>query len=95
MEEFLRWVSVPALPLASLIVGFLTSLTLMSEREKRPGVGTIALGLVVVFLCAIQLVSDPVIDPIWLQYLLLIVVAGAVGAAIPPLFLRKRHEDAR
>lgn len=92
MTEFLRWLGAVGLPFASFGLGFSIALLIISPRKARGGViGTLIISAAATFICAIQLIADPVIDPIWLQYLVLIGVPFVIGALL--LLRRRRKTD--
>lgn len=65
MGEFLRWVGAIGLPFASIGLGFFVGLAVVRGRKERwSGLGAM---LVTVVLCGIQVIAEPVIQPIWLQ----------------------------
>lgn len=83
VSDFFHWVTVGALPLASAMIGFLVVHGL-DARGTDASTGTdgktlLICGLVVV-VCSLQLVERPVVDPLWLQYVLLIGAASIAGA---------------
>ncbi|RWZ59627.1 hypothetical protein ELQ92_12435 [Labedella populi] len=47
----------------------------------------------VVLITALQLVGHPAIQPLWLQYLLLVGVAGTLGAVVPLFLFRSRKNE--
>lgn len=80
MGEFLRWVGAVGLPFASFGLGFFVALCLTNRgTERLAGLGGM---IVAVVLCGIQLISEPVIHPIWLQYLILFLIPTLGGAAL-------------
>jgi hypothetical protein len=80
MGEFLRWIGAVGLPFASFGLGFFIALRMMhTGKERLSGIGAM---LVTVILCGMQLISEPVIEPIWLQYVLLLVLPLLGGAAL-------------
>ena len=78
MEHFHYWISIFALPLASASIGFMVHL-MATVDEGRISPQPLVLLSIVVVLASLNLVSKPVIEPLWLQYLLLIGVAAGVG----------------
>lgn len=96
MSDVFHWVSVGALPLAAAMIGFLIVHGLdervTDESASLDGKTLLICGLVVV-VCSLQLGGQPVIAPLWLQYVLLIGIALLVGAAARYLIgrLSKRH----
>ncbi|ALE04647.1 hypothetical protein AL755_03230 (plasmid) [Arthrobacter sp. ERGS1:01] len=78
MEDFLFWISIWALPLASASIGFMAHLMATVDEGQISPQPLVPLSIVV-FMASINLVSKPVIEPLWLQYVLLIGVAAGVG----------------
>lgn len=71
------------MPFASFGLGFSAGLMLAApEADPKRGRGTFIVSLAAVFMCAIQLVSEPVIQPIWLQYALLFGVPAFLGGGL-------------
>jgi hypothetical protein len=83
------------LPFASFGLGFSIGLRLASRDDEQVGLGAAGISLVATFMCAIQLVSDPVIEPIWLQYMLLSAVPAIVGVALLVRPHLRHRRDAR
>lgn len=83
MDEFLRWLGAIGLPFVSFGLGFSAGLLLTApETDAKRQRGTLIVSSAAVFMCAIQLVSEPVIQPIWLQYALLFGVPALFGLGI-------------
>lgn len=78
MDDFLYWISIWALPLASAVIGFMVHL-MATVDEGRIDPGPLVIWSLVVVLTSLGLVSKPIIEPLWLQYVLLVGVAGLVG----------------
>ncbi|MCK2035772.1 hypothetical protein KZC51_06445 [Microbacterium sp. SSW1-49] len=80
MGDFLRWIGAIGLPFASLGLGFFVALRMVhTGKERLTGLGTM---IAAVILCGIQLISEPVIEPIWLQYVILFILPALGGAAL-------------
>jgi hypothetical protein len=83
VSEFLHWLFIGALPVASAMIGFLIVHGL-DERGTEESTGidgkTLLTCGIVVVVCSLQLAGRPAIDPIWLQYVLLVGAALVVGA---------------
>ena len=78
MEDFLYWISIWALPFASASIGFMVHL-MATVDEGQISPQPLVPASVIVVLTSLGLVSKPVIEPLWLQYVLLIGVAAGVG----------------
>ncbi|MBT2502892.1 hypothetical protein [Curtobacterium sp. ISL-83] len=97
MSGFFHWVSVGALPLASAMVGFLI-IHGLDERGTEESAGidgkTLLICGLVVVVCSLQLAGQPAIDPLWLQYFLLVgtaLVAGAVARYVLGRLSTRHH----
>lgn len=83
MSDFLHWVSVGALPVASAMIGFVLVHGLDDRgTEESTGVDgkTLVFCGLVVLVCSLQLAGQPAVHPIWLQYVLLVGAPLALGA---------------
>ena len=94
MFELLRVTSVVLLPASAFAVGFL--LTTLTVRRRRPTGSAEAFFLLVtaVLVWAGPLVEDPLVEPPWLQSLILVgggLIAGVVGAMLFVAVGRWRH----
>ncbi|WP_271177047.1 hypothetical protein [Leifsonia poae] len=91
MQGFLNWISIGALPLASASIAFVALLMLdhnASESSRRDGARAIIITGVIALVCSLYLAGAPVIQPMWLQYLILIGGAFCVGILIHLLVSR-------
>lgn len=95
MDDFLRWLAVGVLPLASLTVGFVIHQSLdhqSSEASRRLDGKTLLIALVLIITCSLRLVGQPIIEPLWLQYVLLIPGSMALGLTLRALLTRTAAE---
>jgi hypothetical protein len=78
MENYLFWISIFALPFASASIGFMVHL-MATVDEGQISPQPLVLLSIAVLMASLNLVSKPLIEPLWLQYVLLIGVAACLG----------------